>query len=121
MAGSVLAGRSERRPRPAMVKSMFLVHARFEVLEPAEVPLDIGSLIRNSLVQRDAVEHLSVHPLPPRHFVLGFYLLSESLAEAEAGTEVICRRLLGDRRLPPATLLSVGVPLLAPLIGEWRL
>lgn len=120
MAGSVLVGWPDRRLGPAMVKSMFLVHARFEVSESAEVPLEIGPLIRDSLVQSDAVEHLAVHPLPPRQFVLGFYLLSESLVQAEAGTEVICRRLLNDGLLPPATLLSVGVPLLPLLLGGWR-
>lgn len=102
---------------PAMVKGMFLVHARFEVLSLSEVPGDISELARSALTVADRVEHLSVHPVPPRHFVLGFYLLSDSLAQAEEWATTVCRRLLEDPSLPAARLLSVGVPLVAPLLS----
>lgn len=101
-----------------MVKSMFLVHARFEILKCLEVSPAIRQLARAALVLDDQVEHVAVHLVPPRHFVLGFYLLSDSLAQAEATAEEISRRLLDDTRIPPAELLDVGVPLIAPLLRQ---
>ncbi|WP_236243789.1 hypothetical protein [Streptomyces sp. CC228A] len=100
---------------------MYLVHARFRIEPPAEVPVALRELARRSLKADDGVEHLSVHPHPPHQFTLGFYLLSDSLREAEDHTRRVCARLLADARwLPPARLLSVGVPLVAPaLLGDW--
>ncbi|MFI2782845.1 hypothetical protein [Streptomyces sp. ALB3] len=95
---------------------MFLVHADFSALGPFELPRDTGELIRTSLTPADQVEHVSAHALPPGRFVLGFFLLTASLNEAEAKAEAICRRLLAEKRLPPAVLREVGVPLITPLL-----
>ncbi|MGC5342516.1 hypothetical protein ACPXCE_07685 [Streptomyces sp. DT24] len=95
---------------------MFLVHACFGTPKSYNAPAELLELVQHALVPSDQVEHVSVHPRPPRYFVLGFYLLSDSLAQAEERTEAICRRLLDDPRLPPATLLSAQAPLVAPLL-----
>ncbi|HWU07068.1 MAG TPA: hypothetical protein VN520_11905 [Streptomyces sp.] len=99
-----------------MVKNMFLVHAHFAALGPFGFPGDTGESVHASLSPADQVEHVSVHPTPPGGFVLGFFLLAGSLAEAEVRTEKICRRLLDEKRLPPAVLREVGVPLIIPLL-----
>ncbi|MCJ1680588.1 hypothetical protein MTF65_25210 [Streptomyces sp. APSN-46.1] len=91
---------------------MYLVHARLCTIPPALVPDDLREAARAGLAVRDRVEHLAVHPQSAHHFTLGFYLLSDSLEEAEQRAEAICLRLLGARVLPPARLLGVGVPLM---------
>ncbi|CAM5560736.1 hypothetical protein [Streptomyces atroolivaceus] len=101
-----------------MVMSMFLVHAHFAALGPFELPSATGELIRTSLSPTDQVEHVSVHSLPPDSFVLGFFLLTGSLNEAERRAETICRRLLDEERLPPAVLRKVGAPLITPLFSS---
>ncbi len=68
----------------------------------------------------DRVEHLAVHPQSAEHFTLGFYLLSDSLEEAELRAEAVCRRMLGARVLPRARLLDVGVPLMPLSLLEQR-
>ncbi|GAA3942602.1 hypothetical protein GCM10022244_58090 [Streptomyces gulbargensis] len=100
---------------------MYLVHARFHIAPPSGVPDLLKELARQSLRADDRVEHLSVHPHPPQQFTLGFYLFSQSLREAEDHARGVCTRLLSDARwLPPARLLSVGVPLIPPaLLDEW--
>ncbi|MGW9070462.1 hypothetical protein ACWGQT_13610 [Streptomyces yangpuensis] len=85
-----------------------------------EVPDDLREAARAGLRPRDRVEHLAVHPQSAEHFTLGFYLLSESLEEAEQHAESVCRRLLGARVLPTARLLDVGVPLLPMALLEQR-
>ncbi|WDN53400.1 hypothetical protein [Streptomyces clavuligerus] len=69
---------------------------------------------RSLLTDEDRIEHLSVHRRPPRHFVLGFYLVAGSLAEAESRAERVSRRLLDSGRLPSARLLKAEAPLLRP-------
>ncbi|MER6912321.1 hypothetical protein ABT354_11675 [Streptomyces sp. NPDC000594] len=93
---------------------MYLVHARFETVLPSQVPWDIKELSRSLLLPADHVEHLSVHRRSARHFVLGFYLLAGSLAEAETRAERVSLRLLGTGALPPARLLAAEAPLMVP-------
>ncbi|KFG71160.1 hypothetical protein [Streptomyces mutabilis] len=96
---------------------MYLVHARFRIASPAGVPDLLTELARQSLRVDDGVEHLSVHPHPPHQFTLGFYLLSQSLRDAEDHARRVCIRLLADAHwLPPTRLLSVGVPLAPPAL-----
>ncbi|MFB8398608.1 hypothetical protein [Streptomyces yangpuensis] len=85
-----------------------------------EVPDDLREAARAGLRPWDRVEHLAVHPQSAEHFTLGFYLLSQSLEEAEQHAESVCRRLLGARVLPTARLLDVGVPLLPMALLEQR-
>ncbi|MBZ9596524.1 hypothetical protein K7B06_15685 [Streptomyces erythrochromogenes] len=99
---------------------MYLVHARLRTVPPVEVPDDLREAARAGLRPRDRVEHLAVHPQSAEHFTLGFYLLSQSLEEAEQHAESVCRRLLGARVLPTARLLDVGVPLLPMALLEQR-
>lgn len=99
---------------------MYLVHARLRTVPPAEVPDDLRDTARAGLRPRDRVEHLAVHPQSAEHFTLGFYLLSDSLDEAERHAESVCRRLLGTRALPPAHLLDVGVPLMPMSVPQLR-
>ncbi|GLF97389.1 hypothetical protein [Streptomyces yaizuensis] len=95
---------------------MYLVHARFETA--TEIPLELDVVSQALLAPGDRVEHLSVHRRPPRHFVFGFYLLADALAEAEARAERVSRRLLATGRLPPARLLEAEAPLMpAELLG----
>ncbi|APU40829.1 MULTISPECIES: hypothetical protein [unclassified Streptomyces] len=99
---------------------MYLVHARLRTIPPAHVPDDLRETARAGLRPRDRVEHLAVHPQSAEHFTLGFFLLSDSLEEAERQAESVCRRLLGARALPPARLLDVGVPLMPMAVRELR-
>ncbi|MFE0579283.1 MULTISPECIES: hypothetical protein [unclassified Streptomyces] len=99
---------------------MYLVHARLRTVPPVEVPDDLREAARAGLRPRDRVEHLAVHPQSAEHFTLGFYLLSDSLEEAERHAESVCRRLLGARALPAARLLDVGVPLMPVSLMERR-
>ncbi|MFD6229975.1 hypothetical protein ACFWFZ_24340 [Streptomyces sp. NPDC060232] len=99
---------------------MYLVHARLRTVPPAHVPDDLRETARAGLRPRDRVEHLAVHPQSAEHFTLGFFLLSDSLEEAERHAESVCRRLLGARALPPARLLDVGVPLMPLSVPELR-
>ncbi|GLX18375.1 MULTISPECIES: hypothetical protein [Streptomyces] len=91
---------------------MYLVHARLRTVPPAEVPDDLREAARTGLCPADGVEHLAVHPQSADLFTLGFYLLSDSLEEAEQHAESVCRRLLAARALPESRLLGVGVPLM---------
>ncbi|MFJ4865258.1 hypothetical protein [Streptomyces sp. NPDC088748] len=99
---------------------MYLVHARLRTVPPAEVPCDLRETARAGLSPGDRVEHLAVHPQSTEHFTLGFYLLSDSLEDAERHAESVCRRLLAARSLPAARLLDVGVPLMPMPLLERR-
>ncbi|MFF7298390.1 hypothetical protein [Streptomyces sp. NPDC008265] len=99
---------------------MYLVHARLRTVPPTEVPDDLRETARAGLSPGDRVEHLAVHPQSAEHFTLGFYLLSDSLKEAELRAEAVCRRMLGARVLPRARLLDVGVPLMPLSLLEQR-
>ncbi|MEU9234556.1 hypothetical protein [Streptomyces subrutilus] len=97
---------------------MYLVHARLRTVPPAEVPGDLRQAVRAGLRPADRVEHLAVHPQSAEDFTLGFFLLSDSLEEAERRAAHVCRRLLTARALPDARLLGVGVPLVPLSLPE---
>lgn len=110
-AGNGQSGWRVGRTVPGDRGHMYLVHAHLRTVPPTEVPEDLREAARAGLRPGDRVEHLAVHPQSPDLFTLGFYLLSDSLEEAERHAESVCRRLLGARALPQARLLGVGVPL----------
>ncbi|MER5381847.1 hypothetical protein OG788_07560 [Streptomyces sp. NBC_00647] len=92
---------------------MYLVHTHLELPSGEELPQNIRALVRSAIVSRDLVEHVAVHPTPPSHLTLGFYLLTESLDEAEERAVRVCHRLLCDvPQLATARLTGAGVPLM---------
>lgn len=61
------------------------------------------------------VEHVSAHFPLPREPVLGFWLLADTLREAETRTRNLCERALETTaELSGWTLLRAEAPLLAP-------
>ncbi|MFE0629366.1 hypothetical protein ACFW3D_20700 [Streptomyces sp. NPDC058864] len=92
---------------------MYLVHAHLELPPGEELPQNVKALVRSSIVPRDRVEHVAVHPVPPSELTLGFYLLAGGLDEAEERALRVCRRLLCDvDQLAAARLTGAGVPLM---------
>ncbi|MFG2750630.1 hypothetical protein [Streptomyces xanthophaeus] len=99
---------------------MYLVHARLRTAPPQDLPDDLREAARAGLRPGDRIEHLAVHPQPPGHFTLGFYVVADSLEAAEERAESVCLRLLGVRALPAAQLLDVGVPLMTAYWSQSR-
>ncbi|MFJ8433526.1 hypothetical protein ACIQ9P_19715 [Kitasatospora sp. NPDC094019] len=95
---------------------MYLVHAVLRHSAPeAALPPDARDLLSALVRPRDRIEHLVLHRDAAPDPVLGLFLLTDSLAEAENRATVFCRTALGS--LPE--LLGwwadrVAVPLVAP-------
>ncbi|MGW7264234.1 hypothetical protein [Streptomyces sp. NPDC054842] len=92
---------------------MYLVHAHLELPGADELPPGIRVSVRRAIVPADRVEHVAVHPRPPRGLTLGLYLLSGALEEAEERALRVCERLLcAMPELAGARLTGAGVPVL---------
>ncbi|MET7441920.1 hypothetical protein ACFYQQ_17405 [Streptomyces sp. NPDC005496] len=92
---------------------MYLVHAQLELSDAAQLPPGIRASVRRAIDPADRVEHVAVHPRPPRGLILGLYLLAGALEEAEERAVLVCERLL--RAMPElagARLTGAGVPVL---------
>ncbi|MFC9730752.1 hypothetical protein ACFWGM_27415 [Streptomyces roseolus] len=76
---------------------MYLVHAHLRPpAQAGDLPLDVRALVYGCAGPEDGVEHVSVHDNPPSPPVLGLFLVSDSLARAEATATAVCTRLLED-------------------------
>ncbi|MFJ4776421.1 hypothetical protein [Streptomyces sp. NPDC088762] len=95
---------------------MYLIHASLKALGGAAVlPPDTRALVLGQAPPEERVEHVSVHEHVLPHPVLGLYLLSDRLLEAEAAARKVClRALLNCPELSGWTLLEAQAPLLAP-------
>ncbi|MFD7988403.1 hypothetical protein ACFV4M_34225 [Kitasatospora indigofera] len=94
---------------------MYLVHARLRAPAGAELHASAGSLLRAFAVPADGLEHVAVHPRAEPDPVLGLYLLSPSLEEAEACAARLCRRAFDTLpRLAGWQLLSARAPMVTP-------
>ncbi|MFB6838646.1 hypothetical protein [Streptomyces sp. NPDC056361] len=99
---------------------MYLIHASLKALGGAAVlPPDIRALVLGQALPEERVEHVSVHAHAQPHPVLGLYLRSNGLLEAEAAARAIClRALLNCPELTGWTLLDAQVPLVAPVFEQ---
>ncbi|MFD3547487.1 hypothetical protein ACFWUW_18115 [Streptomyces sp. NPDC058655] len=92
---------------------MYLVHVHLR--PPASAPRlpDATARLLILLAEgREAVTHVSVHPDPPTHPVIGLFLRADSLAEAEASAQRLWHHLHHARHpLAAWTLLRAEVPL----------
>ncbi|NML50201.1 hypothetical protein HHL19_11060 [Streptomyces sp. R302] len=100
---------------------MYLVHARMAAPGGGATALPSRARVRALVLGRarpeERVEHVAVHPHALPHPVLGFYVLADRLAEAEATARAVCRRVLRDcPEFDGWSLLEAEVPLMAPLL-----
>ncbi|MFE4699774.1 hypothetical protein ACFRIC_22140 [Streptomyces sp. NPDC056738] len=97
---------------------MYLVHTYLELPYGDEPPPNIRTLVRAAIVPRDGVEHVAVHTVSAVELTLGFYLLADTLEEAEERAVRATRRLLRVvPQLAGARPTGAGVPLM-PLAFE---
>ncbi|MEU7552976.1 hypothetical protein AB0B01_11595 [Streptomyces sp. NPDC044571] len=94
---------------------MYLIHASLKALGgAAALPSDTRALVLGQALPEERVEHVSVHAHALPHPVLGLYLLSDRLLEAEATARALClRALLNCHELSGWTLLAAQAPLAA--------
>ncbi|MEU9924074.1 hypothetical protein AB0H51_22755 [Streptomyces griseoluteus] len=95
---------------------MYLVHVSVRprrggtVLSPS-----VAGLIALACADQDGFEHVTVHADALPHPVLGFYLLADSLAEAETSADALWRHVaLSVPELRDWELVRAEVPLLRP-------
>ncbi|GAA3071784.1 hypothetical protein GCM10017562_43960 [Streptomyces roseofulvus] len=95
---------------------MYLIHASLRALGGAStLPPDTRALVLGQVLPGERVEHVAVHADALPHPVIGLYLLSERLQDAEATARAVClRALLNCPELSGWTLLRAQAPLLAP-------
>ncbi|MFE6223899.1 hypothetical protein [Streptomyces sp. NPDC057854] len=95
---------------------MYLIHASLRALGgAATLPSDTRALVLGQVLPGERVEHVAVHADALPHPVLGLYVLSGRLQDAEATARAVCRRaLLNCPQLDGWTLLRAQAPLLAP-------
>lgn len=96
---------------------MFLIHARLTADGQAALPDEVADIVRQCARPEDRLEHVSPHPEALPGPVLGLYLLSSTLEEAELAAVSVCMRALEtSQRLRGFRLLACDpapVPLLA--------
>ncbi|MGW0391587.1 hypothetical protein ACWDYJ_11945 [Streptomyces sp. NPDC003042] len=95
---------------------MYLIHAGFRAPSAGgQLPPHTADIIRSLADAQDPVEHISAHPDALPDPVVGFFLVADSLNEAELRTEALCRRALDEvQALRGWTLARLGAPLVAP-------
>ena len=90
---------------------MYLIHVSLGPSD-ARFPPKLGRILAGFAAPADGVEHVSDHSDHLEGPVVGLYLTSPSLAEAEAAAERVCRRALaGHPALSGVTLLNRGAAL----------
>ncbi|MEU9036370.1 hypothetical protein AB0D45_15905 [Streptomyces sp. NPDC048352] len=94
---------------------MYLIHASLKALGgAAALPPDTRALVSGQALPEERLEHVSVHAHALPHPVLGLYLRSDRLPEAEAAARTVClRALLNCPELSGWTLLECQAPLIA--------
>ncbi|MFG2235828.1 hypothetical protein ACGFNX_38520 [Streptomyces sp. NPDC048723] len=99
---------------------MYLIHASLKALGGAAVlPSGTRALVLGQARPEERVEHVSVHAHALPHPVLGLYLLSDRLLEAEAAARTVCLRALRScPELGGWTLLAAQAPLAAPVFEQ---
>ncbi|MEU3063381.1 hypothetical protein AB0P12_25965 [Streptomyces subrutilus] len=99
---------------------MYLVHVHLRPPSAAPRLPDTTAQALGLLARgREPVTHVSVHPDPPAHPVIGLYLHTESLAEAEAAARRLWHHLHhAHHPLAAWTLLRAEAPL-HPYSDPW--
>ncbi|MEX0173130.1 hypothetical protein [Streptomyces sp. LMG1-1-1.1] len=99
---------------------MYLIHTSLKALGGATVlPPDTRALVLGHALPEERVEHVSVHAHVRPHPVLGLYLRSDRLVEAEAAARTVClRALLHCPELTGWTLLDAQAPLITPVFEQ---
>lgn len=86
---------------------MYLIHAQLVSESGDLVPADTAELVMRYARPADLLEHVELHPDAAPGPVLGLFLLSASLGEAESAAATLCSRALeGCRELWGFRLLS---------------
>ncbi|MFI8105275.1 hypothetical protein [Streptomyces sp. NPDC086023] len=96
---------------------MYLVHVALRPPPGAALDAELPTLLRALARPEERVEHVVAHPDSLPYPVLGFFLLSGSLADAERAAHAVGRR--GTELLAALrgwTVLCAEVPLIAPLM-----
>ncbi|MFI8418921.1 hypothetical protein [Streptomyces sp. NPDC085479] len=95
---------------------MQLIHAALRPLGPGAVlPPHLNELFLSAARDEDRVEHVVTHVHATPHPVVAVFLLADSLSEAEARAEALCRRALATQpSLAAWELVSATVPLVTP-------
>ncbi|GGU81759.1 hypothetical protein GCM10010260_12800 [Streptomyces filipinensis] len=75
---------------------MYLVHARLESDEHTEIPAGTVDLLTRSATPDDQLEHVVMHTHGDPGPVLGFFILAQSLEEAEGVAASLCQRVLDE-------------------------
>ncbi|MEU3031257.1 hypothetical protein ACPCBC_32655 [Streptomyces incarnatus] len=89
---------------------MYLVHARLESDEHAELPAETVSLVMRCARPDEHLQHVVMHSNGPAGPVLGLFLLAPTLKEAEQVTAALCQRALDrNAELRRFRLTSCGV------------
>ncbi|THA88219.1 hypothetical protein E6R61_26805 [Streptomyces sp. LRa12] len=95
---------------------MYLVHAQLTAPPGGCLPADVARRALALARTGERVEHVTAHPHAIPNPVLGFFVVAESLFEAEELVAVMCRRLLNTHaQLRGWALLGAEVPLAASL------
>lgn len=98
---------------------MYLVHAALRPGQGSRLPPDLAAHIRSLARPHEAVEHVSVHPDAKPDPVIGIYLLTERMAEAEENARALCGRAVAAlAALQGWSVLRVEVPLITPFYED---
>ncbi|MFE4960503.1 hypothetical protein ACFRCW_42865 [Streptomyces sp. NPDC056653] len=73
---------------------MFLIHVRLAADNQAPLPDEVADIVRQCARVEDRLEHVSPHPEASQGPVLGLYLLSRTVEEAELTAVSVCTRAL---------------------------
>ncbi|MFI2213989.1 hypothetical protein [Streptomyces sp. NPDC020141] len=95
---------------------MYLIHLALEHREHGRsLPDDVREVLVACAAESDALEHVTVHGAECSRQVIGLFLGTAGLAEAEAATARIWRRAVArDPRLRRWELRRAEAPLLRP-------
>ncbi|MBW5482325.1 hypothetical protein [Streptomyces bambusae] len=95
---------------------MYLIHAQLRAPFGDPLPCDAARRALAAARPDDRVEHVSAHARAEPHPVLGFFVMANSLSEAEGRIAQLCLRLLREHgELAGWALVRAEAPLVAPL------
>ncbi|MDN3294959.1 hypothetical protein QWM81_13030 [Streptomyces ficellus] len=73
---------------------MYLIHAQLAAVSSETLPENAADAVMQCALPEESVEHVAAHPWAASGPVLGLFLLSASLAEAERSAHAVCTRAL---------------------------
>ncbi|MER7846194.1 hypothetical protein ABTZ03_19830 [Kitasatospora sp. NPDC096077] len=94
---------------------MYLVHAALRPLSPGlHLPPDVRGLLWDAVRPTDRIEHLVVHRAAQPHPLLGVFVLTDSLLDAEERVAAFCRRAAAEPVLAGWSPARAAAPLVVP-------